>query len=61
MQSQLWQSALQADSHLNERTVGIKASYYNNRGNVYRCIKDYKRAIVDHNRAIELNPTYPWA
>jgi tetratricopeptide (TPR) repeat protein len=34
---------------------------FNNRGNVYRNLKDYDRAIADYDRAIELNPKYALA
>ena len=41
------------------RAIELNPEYadaYNNRGNAYRNIKEYEKAISDYNRAIELNP-----
>ena len=34
---------------------------YNNRGNAYKNLKQYERAIQDFDKAIELNPNYTTA
>jgi len=37
------------------------AEAYNNRGNGYASLGNYKRAIEDYNKALEINPKYPVA
>lgn len=38
-----------------------KEALYNNRGNVYKLIKEYDKAIADYEKAIELKPRYLYA
>src|SRR2546421_1594998 len=37
------------------------AEAYGNRGETYRLLKEYQRAIADFDHALELDPNYAWA
>ena len=44
-----------------DRAIEIKPDYaeaYNNRGNAYNGLGNYRQAIEDFNRAIEIKPDY---
>lgn len=51
---------------INEYTEAIRLDpdyipAYNNRGNLYRSLKEHKKAFEDYNKALELNPQYAYA
>ncbi|MGH6949596.1 MAG: tetratricopeptide repeat protein, partial [Vitreimonas sp.] len=48
-------SGLMREPHVSAQT---RAYLLNNRGNGYRMAREYGRAIVDYDEAIQLDPTY---